>query len=546
MSVRSNAQPPRRAMRPTPRSAVCFVALWISSLTASAGNAPPLILQHLTTLDGLPQGTVMATLRDSQGFVWLGTEDGLVRFDGREMHRYAYSRSSKNSLPGNFVNAMVEDAHGDLWLAIKGSGLARWHRQSDSFTAYRHDPASVNSLSSDAVRSVLLDRLGRVWIGTSDAGVNVLDPVSGTIHRLRRDAGGDGALLDDRIQTLTEDRMGNIWVGTYSGLDRWQLKDGAFVHEPLAAQTRQLLGGKQVMQIYEDAAGTFWIGTLDAGLLRLDGSGREIASFQHDAGAANSIVSNDVRAILEDRAGHLWIGTEEGLDLLDPATAQFAHYRHDKQDRDSLTDSFIMSLYQDGNGLLWIGTRAGGVSRWDPRSWELGANRPQWLEGKLVTSFADAPDHRLWVGSMGGGLVQVDTRTGEWRSIDALLKGNNVLGESRVMSLHLDRHGALWIGTMAAGLKQLLPDGRIVSIPTAVGEPRSLSAAGIMTIYEGRNGLLWIGTHGGGANVLDPATGSSASCRTRRRPKVRPPPTTSPRFSRTRTATFGSAPTAED
>src|SRR5580658_9538130 len=123
-----------------------------SSRATVAADAPPLILEHLTTADGLPQGTVMTTLQDSQGFIWLGTEDGLIRYDGHEVVRYAYSRNSGSGLPGNFVWQIAEDAHHDLWVALKDAGVARWNRAADSFTVFRHDPRSPNSLSSDAAR----------------------------------------------------------------------------------------------------------------------------------------------------------------------------------------------------------------------------------------------------------------------------------------------------------------------------------------------------------------------------------------------------------
>lgn len=489
-------------------AAMCLYGLLCVNIPSHANEVSPLILEHLTTLDGLPQGTVMATLQDSHGFIWLGTEDGLVRFDGHDIHRYAYSKSLQDSLPGNFVNAIAEDRTGDLWLAIKGAGLARWNRASDSFTVYRHADSDANSLSSDGVRTVLVDTRGRVWAGTVDGGVNVLETATGVVRHLRRRTPIRDGLIDDRIQTLTEDRSGTIWIGTYSGLERWTLTGDHFTRGSWLTPDAAPWIGPQVMQIVEDGDNTFWIGTLDSGLYHLDRTGQILRRFSHNAADGSSLVSNDVRAILKDRTGNLWIGTEEGLDLLDRATNKFSHYQHDKADRESLTDSFIMSLYQDAIGLVWIGTRAGGVSHWDPRSWEMGAHRPKWLDGKLVTAFADAPDSKLWVGSMGGGLIQVDTRTGEWQSIDTLLKGSNVLSDSRVMSLRRDRRGNLWIGTMTSGLKVLSSDGKITSIPVAVGEPRSLSAPGIMTIYEARDGRLWIGTHGGGANVLDPLSGT--------------------------------------
>src|SRR4030081_2585740 len=166
-----------------------------------------------------------------------------------------------------------------------------------------------------------------------------------------------------------------------------------------------------------------------------------------------------------------------------------------------------MSLYQDETGLVWIGTRAGGVSRWNPRSWELGGHRPDWLGNKLVTAFADAPNNKVWVATRGGGLIQFDDDTGKTTDIDVIVGRHNAIGDPRVMSLRQDHTGTLWIGTMTSGVRKLGPNGRLESIPVRPGDPRSLSAAGIMTIYEARNGQIWIGTFGGGANVLDRTTG---------------------------------------
>jgi len=128
--------------------------------SAAAADAPPLVLEHLTTEDGLPQATVMTTLQDSQGFVWLGTEDGLVRFDGRELYRYARSRNEGGSLPGNYVWQVAEDSDTNLWIALDGAGVAKWDRRTDRFSSYRHDATDPRSLASDRVRTVLVDARG--------------------------------------------------------------------------------------------------------------------------------------------------------------------------------------------------------------------------------------------------------------------------------------------------------------------------------------------------------------------------------------------------
>jgi len=487
---------------------IALTGLLIGTAPAIAADAPALVLEHLTPSDGMPQGTVMTTLQDSQGFVWLATEDGLVRYDGHDLVRYAYSRSAGGGgLPGNFIRDIAEDAHHDLWIAIKDAGLARWNRATDSFTVYRHDTKNSASLASDTTRTVLVDARGRVWVGMYDAGIDVLDPASGRFEHFRHDPANPDSLGDNQIFTLFMDRSGALWVGTAAGLDRWQPERSAFTHFRHDPNDPNTLGGKQVSQAIEDRGGSLWVGTFDGGLDRMDHNGHVIESFRHDPKRPTSLASDDVRAVLEDHAGHLWIGTPEGLDLLDRATGQFSHYRHEESDAGSLRDSYILSLYQDTAGLVWIGTREGGVSRWNPRSWELGGHRPDWLGGSLVMSFADAPNGKVWIASMGGGLVQFDGATGEATDIDTLVGRHNAIGDRRVMSLRLDRHDALWIGTMAGGLKKLTPKGQLESIPVKAGDPHSVSADGIMTIFEAHNGLIWLGTYGGGVNVLDPATG---------------------------------------
>jgi diguanylate cyclase (GGDEF)-like protein len=487
--------------------ALCLLWILGVGVAEAAAEAPPIVLEHLTTADGLPQSTVHVALQDSQGFIWLGTEDGLVRYDGHELYRYGYSHTAQGGLPGSFIQAIVEDAQHDLWIAVKDAGLARWNRATDRFTVYRHNPANSGSLGSDAVDSLLIDPRGRVWVGSNTAGIDVLDPTTGLIeHRVHDDSRAD-SLTDNRVTTLLKDRSGRIWIGTMGGLDLVDSAGATFTHHRHLASDPNSLSSNEISRIYQDQAGSLWIGTYDAGLNQMDPSGRVTNIFRHESTHSATLQHDDVRAILEDAAGHFWVATADGLDLMNRATGRFVHYRHDDRDARSLSDSEVISLYEDAGGLVWIGTRAGGVDRWNPRSWELGGFRPDWLGGRPVTAFADGPDHKLWVASLDRGLVLFDPATGESTEIDKIIGRSNAIGDRRVMSLRLDRGGRLWIGTRDHGLSLLSADGRVTTIPVKPGDPRSLSAAGIMTIFEAKDGKIWIGTHGGGANVLDPVTG---------------------------------------
>ncbi len=483
----------------------CFggALLLLAASVAAAADAPPLYLTNLTTADGLPQGTVRSVLQDSQGFMWFGTEDGLVRYDGQHLVRYG----AKQGLPGNFIFQIVEGPGHNLWIAIKNGGVARWNRSQNTFTVYRHEPLDPSSLASDEVRAIAIDAQGRVWIGMTDAGIDVLDPRSGRFEHLRHDARDPTSLASDHVSTLMFDRARDLWVGTDQGLDELGPGRRSFRHFRPVAGDPHALSGSYVEQVLEDRSGSIWVGTQDGGLDRLDPDGRVLQVFRHDPRSPESLASNYVHALLEDREGHFWVGTEAGLDLLDRATDTFVLYSQERNDPHSLPDSLVMSLYQDPEGLVWIGTSTGGVSRWDPRSAELGARRPAWLGSGFVTAFANAPDNRVWIASMGGGVLQYDPNTGRRVDLGAMTGRLRSLDHGRVMSLSRDGRGVLWIGTMDRGIATLDSHDRLTWIPVRPGDPRSLSAAGIVTIFRARNGQMWVGTYGGGADIVDPTTG---------------------------------------
>ena len=488
------------------RSLVGGALLLLAASAATAATAPPLYLNNLTTADGLPEGNVHTLLQDSQGFMWIGTEDGLVRYDGQRLVRYGYTPGAKHGLRGNFIWQVVEGLHHDLWIAIRNGGLARWNRLTNRFTAFRHDPHDPDSLASNEVRALAVDSRGRVWIGMTDAGLDVLDPRTNRFEHLRHDAANPGSLASNHVTALMLDRAGDLWVGTSRGLDELEPGRHTFRHFRQAPGDPHALSGSFIRQMLQSRNGSIWVGTLDGGLDRLDRGGRVVQVFRHDPREAGSLASDKVRALLEDREGHLWVGTAAGLDLLDRPTGTFVHYGHGRDDPHSLPNSSVLSLYQDSAGLVWIGTATGGVSRWDPRSAELGARRPDWLDGRFVTAFAATPDDRVWIASMGGGLVEYDPRTGRRINPGKLADRLRSIDHGRVMSLREDRSGRLWIGTMDQGIAVLDGRGTLRWLPVGRGDPHALSAPGIMAIYQARSGEMWVGTFGGGADIVDPST----------------------------------------
>ncbi len=515
---------------------VLALAVSPGGLVTAHAAGRPMYFEHIAMRDGLSQNTVMTVLQDRQGFIWLGTEGGLDRWDGLAIKRYQRGRGGRE-LASDFVWALAEDAAGDLWVATDGGGLSRWNRASDSFDTWRHDPAVPTSLASDRVRSLLVREDGRIWVGTMNGGLDLFDPRSGTFaHHGALEHGTGGAVAGaaarapprGSVYALHQGRDRALWIGTDTGLVRRDAA-GALRRWRHRADDPRSLCGDAVRSVLSRADGSLWVGTFDAGVCRLDPRNGGFTHFRHadapaPATAAGHISNNDVRALYEDGDRRLWVGTANGLNLYDPTRGMFVA-THADGTADGLADSYVMSLYQDRGGVLWIGTRSAGVSTWNPRSWALGHFRPGWSVGTNITSFADTKDS-TWIGTMGRGLVREFhdvRRTAEQylgtsreapdasarsAGMAATAQGSppelrHVLPDERVMSLLAAPDGSLWVGTMAGGLLHLWPDqpARREHFMHRPGDATSLGADGVMAMHLDRRGNLWVGTYGGGVSV---------------------------------------------
>ncbi|MGA7537996.1 MAG: two-component regulator propeller domain-containing protein [Steroidobacteraceae bacterium] len=466
----------------------------------------PMYFEHLTMRDGLSQSTVNCIFQDSRGYIWLGTENGLDRYDGYSVREYRRERGNPHALASDYIWQIAEDQQGNLWVATDDGGVARWSPRTDHFVDFRHDPRRPDSLASDSTRTLLIDGQGRIWVGTQNSGLDILDPRTGRARHFRHRDGDPHSLPSDAIYALYADHAGRIWIGTDGGLSRYRPGRGDFV-----TYTRQPdgsgLSDNQVHAIFQDRNGILWIGTKAGGLDRLDPTTSRIEVFRHRAADPRSLSNDWVWAILQDRAGRMWVGTQDGLDLLDPASGTFLHYGNEPDDPQSLSDSEIMALYQDRGGVLWVGTRKGGADHWNPRSWLFGHYLSPSFRDKSVYAFADDGQGRVWVGTTGG-LIEIDRRTGRETRFGHTGPTPVRLSDDRVMSLHYDGAGILWIGTMAGGLDRLdLKTGRVVVYRHEADDQATLPADGIMSLLEGRNGTLWVGTFGGGLASIDRRSG---------------------------------------
>ncbi|MGB5688529.1 MAG: two-component regulator propeller domain-containing protein, partial [Woeseiaceae bacterium] len=286
----------------------------------SGFDAHPMRFEHLTLDEGLSQSNVLSILQDSRGQMWFGTENGLNAFDGYEFRTYYRERGNADSLSSDFVFDVAEDAKGDLWIATNGGGLAHRDSRGEIFTSYRHNAEDASSIGSNVVRRVLVDNDGSIWAGTRNGGLSRLDVSTGKFshYRFTSEAGADN------IYSLLQDSSGNIWAGGDHGLTRIENKSGEI--------TTFAVSPHSVRAVYEDSAGLVWVGTFGGGLHRFDNTTQSFTGFVNDVENNKTISGNEVTAIFEDSDGRFWVGTTAGLNLLDRSSGNFVRYLKDDSD----------------------------------------------------------------------------------------------------------------------------------------------------------------------------------------------------------------------
>jgi signal transduction histidine kinase/ligand-binding sensor domain-containing protein/CheY-like chemotaxis protein len=494
------------------------------------------------TEQGLPQNTVPAIVESSDGYLWFGTELGLVRFDG--LHFTVFDKSNTAELKSNVVDSILEDRKGDLWIGTIGGGLTRLRKgQFRTFTA-------KDGLSSDSVLALLEDKAGDLWIGTDGGGLNRMHN-----GRLSVYAAADG-LANDQVFALAQDRHGNIWAGTHDGLSRlsngsirnywtanglpnsyvkslcvtsqgtlWigtdgggltKFEDGAFRY----FTTKDGLSSNSVVSLREDGDGGLWIGTIGGGLTRMYGT--NFSSYS----SRNGLPSNDVLSIYQDRDRNLWIGTlGGGLTRLVNKTL-FTTYGK----KDVLSNEVTLPVYEDHEGSLWIGTYGGGLNCFRHGKFTALTTKDG-LADDVVFTICEDPDGALWIGTRKGlnrlkdgrlttytkkdglpsdaviatftdheGTVWIGTRAGLGMWKDHKFKTYTTrdgLSSNVVQAIYEDREHNLWIGTGDGGLDRFRNGGFEV-----FDTRRGLSNNVVLSIYEDAENDLWIGTNGGGLNRL--------------------------------------------
>ena len=477
---------------------VVFVVLailsWSIAGAANAASPRSLRFERLGLEQGLSQESGLTILQDRTGFIWIGTQAGLDRYDGYQVKVFRNDPLDRTSLVDNYVQASYEDSQGRLWFGTKG-GLTRFDSAQQRFVRY---PAPGGmAQNNQTVLAIAGDRAGGMWLGTAD-GLKHFDPATGAYRDYRHDGADPGSLADDRVNAVAVDLGGNVWIGTGDGLD--MLAPGAhrFTHYQLAAAGAERKRNN-VLALSMGPRSVLWIGTA-AGLESWRVGNGEPA--RHDFTAAEGIGDSRVYALYHDSGSNLWVGTaEDGLKWRDPATGRFVTYARVALDRHSLPDNQVRAIMVDRTGTLWAGSMFGGVSRTDLASGGFARinHNPDVPDGlpsdKVRMIYGDGDPGKVWIGTTGGGLFHLDLATGRGRQLRNDPRDPGSLPDDKVTSMVRDGH-RLWVGTHT-GLSWVDPDSGAFHPFHPVSLGGDANASFVQSLVLGPDGTLWVVTRGG-------------------------------------------------
>lgn len=455
-----------------------------------------------STGDGLSQASARAIAQDSSGFIWIGTQDGLNRFDGHGFKVYRHDRSDRWSLAQNHIWAIQAERDGGLWIATQGGGLSHYDADLDRFDNYLADAAQPDALASNHVTALLLDDSQRLWVASVAGRLQWLDPAS---RRFRDVPIGPLPALR-MVRAMLQGRDGSIWAGTHEGLLHISTDGRALL--PLPAPTAHL----DIFALAEAADGTLWVATLDAGVLHLAADGSVIEHLRHDPAAApgDSLPDDAVRGLLPDADGGVWMtSSNRGLIYYQAQHRRFLLYQHDAARDYTVAGNRLWSLLRERSGLLIVGSWVNGFSVHDPRTRaftqvDAVAGEQRSLPSRPVLSVHADPDGSLWAGLIdGGGLVHFDLNRGVLRRYAHDPSDPGSLSHNFVQAVTRGRDGSLWVATVGGGLNRLRPGSeRFEHYRHDPSDPGSLAADALIFVYEDSAGTLWVGTLDHGLDEL--------------------------------------------
>lgn len=443
------------------RWTLCFLALLSLSVTRvqcqKLEERPDLKFQRI--FEGLINNRISTINQDKLGFIWVGTFSGLHRYEGLGFTVYSTSTDS-TSINDNYIGSIYEDSRNQLWIGT-GSGVAQYNRKTDDFTRFNlKSDNPVQGGENNLVNTILEDEKGTIWVSSIASGLFFFDrqqqqflpyKVEGIVA-INGMAAGEGEVL---------------WLATLnSGLVKLNTRTKhttSYQHDPANPRS---ISSNNLKTVVMDPEGNLWVGARSQGLNKMVVEEDKVSfvRYLHDPVNPLSLFNNNIYKLYIDQKGKLWSCNENGgLHLYNKEKDTFYRYLHDPKDPKSLTHNSIWNIFQDNQDRYWVGTAQSGINLADPHASKFthffkNPLNPESLNNDIIRDFLEAKSGNIWVATDGGGLNYYDPLRGTFKIFKNDPQNPKSLSADAVISLNEDPEGKLWVGTWGGGLNILLDE----------------------------------------------------------------------------------------
>jgi signal transduction histidine kinase/ligand-binding sensor domain-containing protein/DNA-binding response OmpR family regulator len=461
--------------------------------------------EHITTEQGLTQVNVNCIKQSAQGFIWVGTRNGLNRYDGYKFLTFRNDAKDNNSISNNMINDLAEDRDGNIWLATQ-NGLNMYNRLTGSFVRFLHNDQDANSISNNLINRLVVDNTGNLWIATQNGGLDHYDIKNHKFTHHLNSQYDPASINDNNARTVYQDSQHNIWVGTaIGGVSLYNAKTNSFTKQ-------SNISAKNITCMFEDVQKRLWVGTQEEGLFVLDSNKNLLAHYLHND-KQNSISSNAIYSLSNDEEGNLWVGTENGgLCILNHKTNKFNTYMHDEVDNNSINGNSVYGICKDRTGNMWVGAFGGGINLYKKSSSSFGLYRhnssPQSLSNNFVLDITEDRNKNIWIATDGGGINRFNPAIGIFNSYKKQLPGKNSISGNYALVIKQHSDGNMWVGHWGDGLSILNPTtGQFKTHKKDPLKPNGIGGNNIYYLIHTRDKNTWLSTFNDGLDMYNHTTG---------------------------------------
>lgn len=459
---------------------------------------------HYTTEDGLVHNSVNCFIQDKSGFLWIGSNSGLEKFDGYNFTVYQPGEKS-GSLSGNIVWTIYVTDMNDLYVGTMGDGLNKFIGREDRFISYKNIKNDSTSLSDNNVSCIFQDNKGTYWVATKGGGINLFNEKTGTFLRFKLNSNPK----KDIIHSYCIDRNGLIWLGTEAGI---------LILDPEKRNIRNYYQKESdldfsektpVLSLMYDSKDNIYIGTWRTGLYRYNLPNGSLKHYQYDYKNKKTILSNTIWDIYKDSFGKLWLATDRGLNKYIDEDDNFAGFKSDISNPKSLSENFIRALYEDATGVLWIGTDNGGINKLDlyKKKFEFfSEDGKDGLSCNSINNICQDEKGIIWIATCNG-LNSYDRNSDVFNHFftDPEKKIESLTDD--INAVIPEKYPYLWLGTDLGLIKYNSENRSYTNFYSEPDKKNSLSNNSVFSLFNDEKGILWIGTWGGGLDRFDQSTG---------------------------------------